>query len=224
MSFRLLLIVLLAFSVLTGCAKRGAFFNSMGLRAGHWQTEVYGTDLKGDAAWGETEIISANYEDGPQAVADSDGPYLLDSGDQLRVFVYGQPNLSRIYTVGHNGKISVPLIGSIKARGKTTRRVQGIIRSLLAREYVRDPQVTVDIQQFRPFFILGQVRTAGQYPYVPGMTVETAIAIAGGYTERASTRSYRVSRRVNGIVEQLEASADQVVHPGDTVFVYERFF
>ena len=161
---------------------------------------------------------------GPQAVADTDGPYLLDTGDKLRIFVYGQPNLSRGYTVDHAGMITVPLIGEVKARGHTTRKLEGIIRSRLGSQYVRDPQVTVDITQNRPFFILGEVRLAGQYAYVSGMTVETAVAIAGGYSERASTQKYRIQRRINGLVEQIEAPGDYVVQPGDTVTVFERFF
>jgi polysaccharide biosynthesis/export protein len=174
-------------------------------------------------AWGEPNAMPSEVI-GPRAVADTDGPYLLDSGDRLRIFVYGQPNLSRQYTVDHDGRISVPLIGDVMARGKTTSQVQATIRSRLGAEFVKDPQVTVDIQQNRPFFILGEVRNAGQYPYVSGMTIETAIAIAGGYSERASTRSFRLSRRVNGFVEQIEAPGDYVVQPGDTVYVFERFF
>lgn len=177
-----------------------------------------------DVAWGEAEIVPPEIAAGPQAVADTDGPYLLDTADQLRIFVYGQPNLSRLYTVSHDGKISVPLIGNVAARAKTTAQVAAIIRARLGSEFVRDPQVTVDVQQNRPFFILGEVRTAGQYPYVSGMTVETAVAIGGGYTERASLRSFRITRRINGLVEQIEAPSDYVVRPGDTVFVYERFF
>lgn len=174
-------------------------------------------------SWGEPAIVPAAFN-GPQAVADTDGPYLLDSGDKLRVFVYGQPNLSRGYTVDHDGHITIPLIGTVKARGHTTQALEHIIRRELAAEYVRDPKVTVDIQENRPFFILGEVKTAGKYPYVSGMTVETAIAIAGGYSERASTRKFRITRRINGWVEQIEAPSDYVVQPGDTVYVYERFF
>jgi polysaccharide biosynthesis/export protein len=157
--------------------------------------------------------------DGPRAAAETDGPYLLDTGDRLRVFVYGQPNLSRSYTVDHDGTITIPLIGSVAARGKTIKSLAGQIREQLGAEYVRDPQVTVDILQNRPFFILGEVKTA-----VSGMTIETAIAIAGGHSERASMRSYRITRRTNGFVEQIEAPGDYVLLPGDTVFVHERFF
>jgi len=173
-------------------------------------------------AFGEPPMVPAGFN-GPQAVADTDGPYLLDTGDRLRVFVYGQPNLSRGYTVDHDGTITVPLIGSVGARGKTVKELAAAIRGKLGVEYVRDPQVTVDIQQNRPFFILGEVKTAGQYPYVSGMTIETAIAIAGGHSDRASMRSYRLTRRVNGFVEVIEAPGDYVVQAGDTIFVHERF-
>jgi polysaccharide export outer membrane protein len=159
-----------------------------------------------------------------ETAADHDGPYRLDSGDRLRVFVYGQPSLSRLYIVDPDGKISVPLIGNISARGKTTSQLQSIIRSRLGSEYVKDPQVTVDIQQNRPFFILGEVRNAGQYPYVSGMTVETAVAIGGGYTERASQQTFRVTRRVGGGVQEIEAPSDLLLQPGDTVYVFERYF
>ena len=161
---------------------------------------------------------------GPHAVADSDGPYLLDTGDRLRIFVYGQPNLSRGYTVDHAGQITVPLIGEVMARGLTTVQLEHTIKSRLGTQYVRDPQVTVDITQNRPFFILGEVKTAGQYPYVSGMTVETAVAIGGGYSERASTQKFRITRRINGLVEQIEAPSNYVIQPGDTVTVFERYF
>ncbi len=174
-------------------------------------------------AWGEPSVMPSEVI-GPKAVADTDGPYLLDTADRLRIFIYGQPNLSRQYTVDHDGRISVPLIGNVTARGRTTSELQAAIRDKLGAEFVKDPQVTVDVQQNRPFFIYGEVKTAGQFPYVSGMTIETAIAIAGGYSERASDRKFRLTRRVNGFVEQIEAPGDYVVKPGDTVYVFERFF
>lgn len=172
-----------------------------------------------DAEWGEAAVYPAAYADeGPG------GSYLLDTGDRLRVFVYGQPNLSRAYTVDHDGNIVVPLIGQVRARARTTHGVQETIRRRLGAEFVRDPQVTVDVLQNRPFFIYGEVKAGGQYPYVSGMTVETAIAIAGGFSERASTRSFRITRRSNGFVDQIEAPGDYPVQPGDVVYVNERFF
>ena len=174
-------------------------------------------------AWSAPTVIPAGLV-GPQAVADTDGPYLLDSGDRLRVFVYGQPNLSRIYIVDHGGWITVPLIGAVKARGVTTFDLERSLKAKLGAQYVKDPHVTVDIQQNRPFFILGEVKNAGQFPYVSGMTVKIAIAIAGGFSERANERRFQITRRVNGLVERMDVPDDYVVQPGDTVQVYERFF
>jgi len=169
-------------------------------------------------------IVTPVSTKGPHAVAHSDARYLLDSGDQLRIFVYGQPNLSRIYTVDHSGSIMVPLIGVVRAQRRTTYQLAAAIRSLLGARYVRDPNVTVDMHQNRPFFILGEVRTPGQYPYVHGMTVETAVAIAGGYTPRANKRSFRINRRVDGVIEVDKGTATYVLQPGDTINISERFF
>ena len=177
-----------------------------------------------NTSFGEPANVPAVLARGPQAVADTDGPYLLDSGDRLRIFVYGQPNLSRIYTVDHAGTISVPLIGTVKARGLTTTALERSIRGRLGTQYVKDPQVTVDVNQNRPFFILGEVKNAGQYPYVSGMTVHSAVAIAGGFSERASERKVQITRRINGFVEKMDVPTDYVVMPGDTVYVFERFF
>ena len=117
-----------------------------------------------------------------------------------------------------------PLIGAVNARGHTTAALEGTIRSRLGAQFVKDPQVTVDIQQNRPFFILGEVKSAGQYPYVSGMTIETAVAIAGGYSERANERRVKLTRRIDGLVDVMEVPTDYVVRPGDTVYVNERFF
>lgn len=171
-------------------------------------------------AWGPAVVVSAGPSGGPTGFE----PYILDTGDKLRVFVYGQPNLSRLYTVDQIGNIAVPLIGSVRARGRTTVDLEHAIASRLGREFVKDPQVTVDVAQNRPFFILGEVRLPGQYPFVSGMTVEQAVAIGGGYTERASKRSYRITRKLGALIDQIEAPADYTLCPGDTVFVYERFF
>jgi polysaccharide export outer membrane protein len=197
------------------------------LSAGERQTApyVYGDapPSREPAPWGAPTVHPAGLKGDPM-LSETEGPYLLDTGDKLRVFVYGQPNLSRAYTVDHDGLITVPLIGDVRARGRSTREVEDVIRQRLGAEYVRDPEVTVDILQNRPFFIYGEVKTAGQYPFVSGMTVETAIAIAGGFSERASTRSFRITRRLNGFVDQLEAPGDYPLLPGDTVYVHERFF
>ena len=162
---------------------------------------------------------------GPQVLAPApDLPYFLDSGDELRIFVYGQPNLSRLYKVDHSGKIMMPFIGLVRARRRTTYQLAKVIRTRLGTRFVRNPEVTVNVQQNRPFFILGEVRNPGQFPYVSGMTVETAVAIAGGYTARALGRDFRISRRAKGVLSVDRGSANYVVQPGDTIRVGERFF
>ena len=169
--------------------------------------------------WGQTVVVVAGHGEG-----EIDTPYLLDTGDRLRVFVYGQPNLSRLYTVDHQGMVPVPLIGDVPARGRTTRGLGRAIAARLGAQYVREPQVTVDIAQNRPFFILGEVRNAGQYPYVSGMTAKAAVAIAGGFADRADEHHIQITRRRhNGIIEKLDVPPDYVVQPGDTLYVYERW-
>jgi polysaccharide export outer membrane protein len=170
------------------------------------------------AGWGQTIVVAAGYAEG-----ETEGPYLLDSGDRLRIFIYGHPNLSRLYTVDQEGMVPVPLIGEIRARGRTTRSLARAIAARLGAQYVREPQVTVDIAQNRPFFILGEVRNAGQYPYVSGITVKAAVAIAGGYADRADERRVQITRRHNGIIEKMDVPPDYVVRPGDTLYVYERW-
>ena len=161
-------------------------------------------------AWGPPVVVPYV----PPRLPPGPGPYLLNTGDKLRVFVYGQPSLSRLYSVDQVGNIAVPLIGNVRARDRTTTQLARAIADRLGREFVRDPQVTVDVIQNRPFFILGEVRLPGQYPYVSGMTVETAVAIAGGYTERASDRCFRITRQINGLVDQIEAPSDYTLAAG----------
>jgi polysaccharide export outer membrane protein len=232
MSVRILLIASAAAMLLSGCASGPDFLSGFNTElqddtviAGPAPGDGYPTPITTatvlPVAWGPATVVPVIQS---VTIVDPDGPYRLDTGDRLRVFVYGQPNLSRLYIVDHEGRIDVPLIGNVKARGKTTNQLQAAIRARLGSEYVKDPQVTVDIQQNRPFFILGEVKNAGQFPYVSGMTVETAVAIAGGYTERASERTFRITRKMNGLVQQIEAPSDTQLRPGDTVYVFERFF
>jgi polysaccharide export outer membrane protein len=152
------------------------------------------------------------------------GRYTLAAGDKLRIIVFGQDNLSNIYTVDGAGKIALPLIGAVQVGGQTTGQAARAIEGKLAAGYVREPHVTVEMDVYRPFYILGEVTTSGQYAYVNGMTVETAVAIAAGFGPRAA-RDYAVLTRttpaglVSGIVPMTYA-----VRPGDTIVVKERFF
>lgn len=151
-------------------------------------------------------------------------PYELDSGDRLRVSVFGEPNLSNSYTVDSSGFISMPLIGAVMARGVTTYELENRVAEEFRQNYVRDPKVTVQVEVYRPFFILGEVQRPGQYPYVNGMTVQMAVAIGGGFTERAKKRKVRITRRIDGLPVTMVVPPNAPVGPGDTVNVMERFF
>jgi polysaccharide export outer membrane protein len=155
---------------------------------------------------------------------DTGGAYTLDSGDRLRVVVFGQDGLSSSYAVDPSGRITMPLIGAVHARGMTTAGLQQAIVTKLKNGYVREPHVAVEVDVYRPFFILGEVTLPGQYPYVPNMSVETAVAIAGGYTPRAFKYRIEVSRPVNGMIERKVVSAAYPVRPGDTINISERWF
>jgi polysaccharide export outer membrane protein len=155
---------------------------------------------------------------------ENDGAYRLDSGDQLRIIVFGQEELSASYTVDGAGKISIPLIPAISARGLTTDQLEQAVSGELEMGVVISPSVSVQIEAFRPFFILGEVRRPGQYPYVHGMTVLTAVAIAGGFTPRAEKDHVSITR--TGLDSAVEAAAERhtLVRPGDAIFVHERYF
>ena len=150
--------------------------------------------------------------------------YALDSGDSVRVFVYGQPSLSRTYPIDGAGFIFVPLIGTVKARGLTTYGLASVVTAQLGQSLVRDPQVTVDLAATRPFYILGEVRSAGQYPYEPNLTLEAAVAIAGGFGSRAVQYEARVTRRIEGKLTKLHLPMTEPVRPGDTITIEERWF
>ena len=151
--------------------------------------------------------------------------YPLDSGDKLRIVVFGQEGLTNTYAVDADGNISMPLIGSVAARGlskgELSRRVADLLKS---KNFIREPYVAIEIETYRPFFILGEVILPGQYAYVPNMTAETAIAIAGGYTPRGFRGPVEIRRNVNGDVVRFIASLAEFVRPGDTVVVDERWF
>lgn len=168
-------------------------------------------------------LVSCATPGPPQVNPAFDAPYTLDSGDKLRVAVFGQEGLSNSYTVDASGKIAMPLIGALEARGRTTEELAQSVSARLRQGYVREPHVAVEVEAYRPFFVLGEVTAAGQYAYVNGMTVETAVAIAGGFSPRARKSSVEISRVVNGRVVRAEVPATYPVRPGDTITVAERW-
>jgi polysaccharide biosynthesis/export protein len=158
------------------------------------------------------------------APAEPNKPYTLDSGDRLRVVVFGQDGLSNSYLVDASGHIAMPLIGSVSARGLTTDQLSSRIGERLRQGFVREPHVAVEVEAYRPFFILGEVTQPGQYPYVADMTVETAVAIAGGFGPRAFRKTVTLTRTVDGQQVRITVPTSYPLRPGDTVNVQERWF
>ena len=151
-------------------------------------------------------------------------PYHLDSGDKVRVTVFEQGGLTNTYAIDKGGYLSMPLVGTVPARGSTTNELEATLAAKLRDGYLRNPDITVEVDQYRPFFIMGEVGTGGQYTYVPGMTVQNAIAIAGGFSPRAEQRTVDVTRQVNGKVMSGRVLTTDPILPGDTIYVRERYF
>ncbi|TPW26161.1 polysaccharide biosynthesis/export family protein [Pararhizobium mangrovi] len=151
-------------------------------------------------------------------------PYHLDSGDQVRVTVFDQSGLTGTYNVDPAGYISVPLIGAVPARGKTLANLERTIAGKLANGYVRDPDVSVQMDRYRSIFIMGEVSQGGQYSYVPGMTAQQAVAAAGGFSARAYEKTVEVTRRLNGKSLTGRILPTEPIRPGDTITVRERLF
>jgi polysaccharide export outer membrane protein len=138
--------------------------------------------------------------------------------------VYGQEGLTNTYLVGAGGSITMPLIGAVTARGRTPAELSAAIAARLRNGYIRQPYVAAEVEAYRPFFILGEVAAPGQYPFVPNMTVESAVAIAGGFSPRAKRDLVIVTHTdARGTVRIIVPTATPL-SPGDTVLVDERWF
>ena len=153
-----------------------------------------------------------------------DAAYRLDAGDKLRVVVYGQEGLTNTYAIDAGGAITMPLIGAVPARGRTPAGLASAISAKLRNGYIREPSVAVEIEAYRPFFILGEVAAPGQYPYVPNMSVESAVAIAGGFSPRALRDRVMLTHADNSGSSRLVVPLGTALSPGDTVLVGERWF
>src|SRR6202165_5683280 len=179
-------------------------------------------------AYGQSYAMSP----APTAVAYAAAPmpaaydvaYRLDAGDKLRVVVYGQEGLTNTYAIDAGGSITMPLIGSVPARGRTPATLASAITAKLRDGFIRDPSVAVEIEAYRPFFILGEVAAPGQYPYVPNMSVESAVAIAGGFSPRARRDRVTLTHTDASGSARIVVPLGTALSPGDTVLVGERWF
>ena len=216
MRLRRLLVVMLSMLTLAACARQVPRYAAAPVS--ELDMRMYGAPQPASYAVRRVAQIV------PVAATFADGPYTLDSGDKLRIVVFGQDTLSNNYTVDAQGVVSLPLVGAVDARGLTTAQLSGAIAARLRSGFVRDPSVAVEIETYRPFFVLGEVTFPGQYPYVPNMTVENAIAIAGGFTPRASKDKVTITRKVQGAPSRFVLPLRYPLRPGDTVEVSERWF
>lgn len=155
-----------------------------------------------------------------EAVSD----YTLGVGDKVRIAVYGQEELTNEYTVEPSGVISMPLVGTVGAAGYTAQEVKQAIVNKLEPDYLVNPQVSVETVGFRSVYVLGEVQKPGKYEYVPNMTLQQAVAIAGGYTYRAQEDGADVTRHVKGAINTFSVNGRTILKPGDTILVKRRWF
>jgi len=229
---RFIVICILALS-LSACAKSwdttrpatlpgGVALSSSGaVVEGPAATASVGTAPRYDAAG---KILAPFGSQGISAAYEHSAGYLIGAGDRLTVRVVGQPDLTGEYIVDGSGLISFPLIKSVKVGGITAPQVRSLIAARLRDGFLRNPSVSVQTTNLRPFFILGEVNGAGNFPYQNGMTVQNAIAIAGGYSARANHRDVMLTRKDANGTQTVKVPVTTQVYPGDIIFVRERWF
>lgn len=150
--------------------------------------------------------------------------YRLSSGDEIKVRVYGEEELSVETRLSDTGTLSYPFLGEIQVVGKTVGQLESYLTQRLKDGYLVNPRVTVSVKEYRQFYVNGQVEKPGGYPFVPGLTIEKAVSIAGGFTERASRKHIYIQREGEGDNKQKAAALNSPVLPGDIVTVEESFF
>ena len=169
----------------------------------------------------------ATYAAGPTHTGSqtfSAGTYVLGPNDRVRVKVYGEPDITGEYEIDASGQVSIPLAGRMRASGMTTKQLERAITSALSKDIVRDPKVNVEIVAYRPYYILGEVKKAGEYPYRLGLTVMDAVASAGGFTYRANESKVYLRRSGSPAEEIYALDAPILVFPGDNIRIPERYF
>lgn len=150
--------------------------------------------------------------------------YKLGAGDQLRIIVFGEENLSGEFIIDNSGFVSMPLIGEVEAGQKSVREFQKSVEAKLLDGYLKNPSVSAEVLNFRPYYILGEVTTSGEYPFSGGLTVLNAVATAGGFTYRANTKVVYIKRAGEQTEIQYPLTVSTAVQPGDTIRIAERLF
>ncbi len=150
--------------------------------------------------------------------------YQLGAGDKIKVVVFGHSDLSGEFQLDGNGRISLPLVKEIQAAGLSVPELETAITSRLSPDYLINPKVSIEVLNYRPFYIIGEVKNPGQYPYVSGMTVLTAVALAGGYTYRAKTNKALITHAQHLVKNKQAANRDSEISPGDVIEIPEKYW
>ncbi len=158
------------------------------------------------------------------AAADDYREYRLGVGDKVKIDIFGHPELSGDLVVNGGGDVVLPLINDVSAVGLTTDELAERITSKLKPDYLVNPRVTAELLSYRPYYILGEVNHSGSFPYVEGMTVLNAVALAGGFSDRANRKKIRIERKFGSTQKKIKATPTSKVQPGDIIVIKERFF
>jgi polysaccharide export outer membrane protein len=158
------------------------------------------------------------------SAADASGTYTLGPNDRIRLKVYGEADISGEYEIDSNGYASIPLAGRIRAAGLTTGQLERSVVAALAKGIVRDPRVNIEMAMYRPYYILGEVKKSGEYPYRLGITILDAVASAGGFTYRANENKVFLRRSGGNTEEVYPLDTPVKVFPGDNIRIPERYF
>jgi protein involved in polysaccharide export with SLBB domain len=181
-----------------------------------WQAQQKAAELAAEQALAKAPVET-------QAAADTSLGQ-LGPGDKVKLNVYGEEELSGEFEIDATGRLALPLIGDVKAQGLTPRELETSVAKILSNGYLVNPRVSVEVTNFRPFFILGEVNRPGSFPYTNDMTVINAVALAGGYTTRAKTGEVKLRRANDPSRTETWVTEDTKIYPGDVVRVDERFF
>jgi polysaccharide export outer membrane protein len=168
-------------------------------------------------------VVKAGAEDAPKPEQVLETVYTLGAGDKLKITVFGEPDLSGEFQLDGSGHISFPLVGEVTAKGITIRQLEQRLVDKLKDGYIVSPRISLEVLNYRPFYILGEVKNPGEYEYVSGITLYNAVAMAGGYTYRARQDRAHITR---ANTEQVIENADHstLILPGDIINIRERFF
>jgi polysaccharide export outer membrane protein len=181
--------------------------------------------LAGCSASGQiatADIHAASY--GPPQSRGPVGPYVLGPGDKVRLKVYGDTDVNDQYEINSAGYVSIPLVGQVKAAGLTTRQLEGALMSRMKGKIANDPKINVEIAAYASFYVYGEVKKAGVYPFQPGLTVADAVATAGGLTYRANEDKVLLQRAGSRQTVIVPVDGTVRVYPGDNLRVAERYF